>query len=65
MKTPCYRCEFLFYRDGNPQRMAIDINGLAGIREGFWLNEKLEYSYNTDVRYWIPPYQILYIEKIA
>ena len=61
-----YRCEFLFHNGVEPRRLIIDTtNGLAAFREGFWINEKLEYSIGSDVRYWIPSHHILYIEKIA
>jgi hypothetical protein len=62
---PRYRCEFVFH-NGGPQHQltAYSTEGIAAFRDGFWINEQLEYSNGNDVRYWIPPHQILYIAKL-
>jgi hypothetical protein len=62
---PRYRCEFLFPNGGRQRQLtAHSTEGIAAFRDGFWINEQLEYSNESDVRYWIPPHQILYITKL-
>lgn len=38
--------------------------GPANFKDGFWVNKDLEHSNASDVLYWVPPSQLLYIEKV-
>ena len=37
--------------------------GIHVFREGFWVNENLNLTDSLDMKYWIPPHKINYIEK--
>lgn len=38
--------------------------GIDAFCRGFWVTESMVYTKWSDAKYWIPPSQILYIEKI-
>ena len=38
--------------------------GVDAFSRGFWITESLVYTKGSDAKYWIPPSQIMYIEKI-
>ena len=40
-------------------------HGIATVKEGFWLDAKLEFCTASNVRYWIPPHQVTYVEKLV
>lgn len=42
-----------------------DIPGIAEAKAGFWINEEMEYTQGSDCKWWIPPAQILYVDKIT
>lgn len=33
-------------------------------KDGFWINEKMEHTTGSTCKFWIPPGQLRYIEKI-
>lgn len=37
--------------------------GIHAYSQGFWINEEFEYTKASDCKYWIPPSQILHVEK--
>ncbi len=37
--------------------------GLGSFKDGFWISEKMELVKSVDCKYWIPPSQIVLIEK--
>lgn len=38
--------------------------GIADIKDGFWVNNKFEWCVVADQKYWIPPSQIKYVDKV-
>lgn len=38
--------------------------GIGFIIEGFWINYKFNLTVGDDAKFWIPPSQILLIEKV-
>lgn len=48
---------------GRPIAVSTEKDGIHAFREGFWINDKLKLTKFSDCRYWIPPSQILYVEK--
>ena len=56
-----YRCVFVFRGE---EFSSYSKRGLDAFYDGFWINDKLETSVGEDVRYWIPPHKIEYIEKV-
>lgn len=38
--------------------------GVATFREGFWVDEKLDFCVASRSRYWIPPHQVSFVEKV-
>ncbi len=61
-----YKCVFNFgviHRlDGKPHEVTHD-SGLHDFAGGFWIDDDLKFVKGSAARYWIPPSQILYIEK--
>lgn len=64
-----YRCYFLF---NNSPKSQLDLyvrnvsyagDGIHAFTSGFWINNDYMFTRSSDVKYWIPPSQILYIEK--
>lgn len=37
--------------------------GIEQFKDGFWIDDNLKMNIKTDVKYWIPPNRILYVEK--
>lgn len=62
-----YKCVFDF---GNSmlRRQARSVvcnqDGIYAFAGGFWLTSELKYTKGSDAVYWIPPSQILHVEKI-
>ena len=52
-----YVCRFVF------QVKQLEVEGTMEMRDGFWINAEFERTTGSDCKYWIPPSQILYIEK--
>lgn len=63
-----YKCVFEFgviYKvPSRPHEVTYDQDGIHAFTNGFWINEELKFTKGSDNLYWIPPSQILYIEKI-
>ncbi len=63
-----YKCIFNFgavYNfDRKPHCVSYDQDGLHAFTSGFWINLDLKFTKGSDCKYWIPPSQILYIEKV-
>jgi hypothetical protein len=61
-----YRCYFNFTvihrRDGDNHHVESD-EGIAAFRIGFWINDDIKLTKGADAKYWIPPSQIIRIEK--
>jgi hypothetical protein len=57
-----YRCWFNFK---DAICVATSTEGLAGFNKGFWITEQLKLTKGGDCKYWIPPSQIILIEKGA
>lgn len=55
-----YMCRFVL--DYN--EMETFVPSIADIKEGFWVNGVKEFTKKEDCKYWIPPSQIMYVEKI-
>jgi hypothetical protein len=56
-----YRVHFLI--DG--VRHAQDtFEGIAEFKDGFWINTDCEHTKKSDARFWIPPHQVVCIEKL-
>lgn len=66
-----YKCYFTFRKGGYGEswHVAVSENGPTAFMDGFWVSEHMIYTtgvVNTtgmNCKYWIPPSQILYIEK--
>ncbi len=61
-----YTCIFnfleVFTREGHHE-VSTEKDGLFAFSKGFWINDKLQFTKASDCKYWIPPSQILYVEK--
>ena len=54
------RCHFKF----KDQKLSVVASNAFCLQQGFWINGNFQYAYGmTNCKYWIPPSQILYIEK--
>lgn len=53
-----YRCEFTHH---DVMRHASSPDGLGAFKDGFWLNNDLQFTKGSDARYWIPPSKIDYV----
>lgn len=42
----------------------IRANAISQFKDGFWINNKFEFTTDLGGKYWIPPSQILYIKKL-
>ena len=42
----------------------VDIPSIADAKDGFWVNEHNEFTRGEDALFWIPPAQIIHVEKI-
>lgn len=54
-----YLCFFLWY--GKQQMVAG--KELADFKDGFWVNSNYQLTKGSDCIYWIPPSQIVYVQK--
>lgn len=58
-----YRVNFVFH--AAVQILDLPPNfGVINVKEGIWVNEDLEFDSMMNARYWIPPSQIRYVEKV-
>lgn len=54
-----YRCEFRM----ETAYMHVDGSSIADFKEGFWLNDKYEFTKCSDAVTWMPPSSIIRITK--
>jgi len=67
-----YRCYFEFkelkqgiiYSRSDIHRVSYSNDGIWAFTNGFWITHELKFTKGSDAKYWIPPSQILYIEKV-
>ncbi len=61
-----YKCVFNFpkikRRDGEPHSVTQGA-GLYEFAGGFWIDDNLKFVKGSEAKYWIPPSQVLYIER--
>ena len=57
-----YKCVFAF---SSSTYIALSNGGIADFKDGFWINEKFEFTKGSDYKYWIPPSKIIYIQKLT
>jgi hypothetical protein len=43
----------------------IDIPSILDATDGFWINKEHKFTRGEDAKYWIPPSQILFVEKLV
>jgi hypothetical protein len=55
-----YQCKFLFCGE---ERTVSSERGISIFADGFWINERMDFTQENDARYWIPPSAILHIIK--
>lgn len=55
-----YEVHFIF--DGDEYHTDLP-HGIGDIELGFWVNAAMRYAVASEVRYWIPISQILYVRK--
>ncbi len=58
---PKYICIFEFK---GRELQAESSEGAWVFKQGFWINGDLQYTGNSDSRFWIPPHKISYIEYV-
>jgi hypothetical protein len=46
-------------------RRCVVVDRFDRCKDGFWVNSQMEFTFSDDARYWIPPGQVLFIEKVA
>jgi hypothetical protein len=57
-----YFCFFDF--QGETKAVAMPENmGVRDVAEGFWVDSEFNWCAASQIKYWIPPGQILYVEK--
>lgn len=56
-----YRCHFYLNRIIKMTKVPC----IADAKDGFWINDHYQFTKLSDCRFWIPPGQILYIEKMV
>ncbi len=64
-----YKCVFTFNHPDMGQvtrrySVIYDGDGLFAYTNGFWITKDVKFTKGSDCKYWIPPSQIKYIEKI-
>ncbi len=59
-----YKCVFYFGGDRERCSVTYDLDGIHAFVGGFWITEEKKFTKGSDCKYWIPPSQILYVEKI-
>lgn len=61
-----YICYFnfleVFTREGH-HVVSTERDGIGAFNKGFWINHNYQFTKGSDCKYWIPPSQIIYIEK--
>ena len=60
-----YRCEFKIeaYPFLGMGYTCYSDGGIADFKDGFWVNDKFEFTKSSDCKYWVPPGKISYIAK--
>lgn len=60
-----YRCEYIAW-PAMPAGSAASVlvERLDQVWDGFWVDDNFQFSNSLDCRFWIPPHQILYVEKV-
>jgi len=58
-----YKCYFVFVRGDEIKRCYTKFYTLSNFKDGFWVNEYLQFTNGSDAKYWIPPSVITLIEK--
>jgi hypothetical protein len=64
--TYIYKCYFNFtkiYRTDGDAHHVESTEGLSAFRTGFWISSDMKYTKGFDAKYWIPPSQIIRVEK--
>ena len=56
-----YLCTYTFW--GGAQSVE-STEGIGAFKDGFWINDALEYTKGSDCKYWVPPGRILVIQKL-
>lgn len=59
MKVTGYRCEFWFHGINHYVRAG----SLADLKDGFWIDADLHFTKGSGAAFWIPPSQIIYVQK--
>ena len=58
-----YRIKFKLYQ--HEYTILLPVNrGIGDIQNGFWVNDKCEWSLASDVCYYIMPHQIISVKKV-
>ena len=57
-----YRCYFIFK---DSWHVVESEEGIGRFCSGFWITGTMELTKGSDCKYWIPPSQIKYIDKIG
>lgn len=61
-RTANYRHYYYFHKEPRPEFYYVDTPLME--KDGFWLTGDLEYTNGSTCKFWIPPGQLRYIEKI-
>lgn len=48
---------------GSERHVVQSYGGIEAFSHGFWLNDEFLLTKGSDAKYWIPPHNILYVEK--
>ncbi len=59
-----YKCVFYFGGDRERYEVKYGQDGIHAFINGFWITYDLKFTKGSDCKYWIPPSQILYVEKV-
>jgi len=62
MPKKVYVCYFLFK---GKEYETFSKSSISNFKYGFWVTEELKFTTGSNSTYWIPPSQILYIEKAS
>lgn len=55
----------VYFTMGNGVVCCVGINSLEDVRQGFWITRNYELSEHPETdKFWIPPYGILFVEKM-
>jgi hypothetical protein len=59
--STAYRCVFKFWDSA----YQTAVPSIADVSLGFWVDEAWEFTKSSDCKFWIPPSNIYYVEKVA